>query len=442
MIVAGPGSGKTRVITTRVAALIDSGIEPERIMVTTFTRKAAKELKERVKTLVGNQAEKLYCGTFHSLALSLLREIGYDYGVIDDFEAGKILNRLAIKHKLQIQSKDFQTDLSRIKAWMLTPGQIAKRSKSEFETNLADLYRYYETYQKENHLMDFDNIIWNLIKISKQDNIKSFLENKFDYVSIDEFQDSSYMQSAFLKLFLKKHCNIMVIGDIDQSIYNWRGANLREILDFKENYPGTEVISLPLNYRSTNTIVKASASVIANNTFRLDKKLKADTNINGSPINVVKSSCPEEEYDTVCSIAEGFVGTTAILARVNWQLEHLKSVLDSKEIPYHVVKDSSRAIEPEDLEPSSDTINILTIHAAKGLEFDNVIVTGAEDGIMPHYLNVSSQEEIEEERRLFYVALTRAKKRLVISNSQTRKGRFIQESRFIKEIPKKYVKKY
>lgn len=438
LILSGPGSGKTTTITHKISNLIKSGLNPSRIVAVSFTRKAANELKNRVSGIVGHSATKLRCGTLHSICLSVLRELcpGSNFRVIDDYESINILTDIALDHGIAIPGKDILIDISKLKAWMITPEEAIERSQSEFEKTLGKIYYDYEYYLTSKKLLDFDNIIIELIKICEVPKYQDKASKMFDYLLVDEYQDINYAQGRAIDLFLKKHKNIAVVGDDAQAIYSFRGANLKEILNFEKRYFGTHKIVMDLNYRSTSNIVEASTRLINNNVIGFKKHLKAVSEEEGEPIYIARRYSTEDEADYITKLTMCMEGTIGILVRVYWLIPSIEEALKRKHIKYKILRDISRNLDEEN-DNEETKVFISTIHAAKGLEFDNVIIAGAEDGIIPHYLSLDGYGDIEEERRLFYVALTRAKKQIVITYCCNRK-RWGIPSRFIEEIPDKY----
>jgi DNA helicase-2/ATP-dependent DNA helicase PcrA len=227
-----------------------------------------------------------------------------------------------------------------------------------------------------------------------------------------------------------------VVGDDAQAIYSFRGANLKEILNFEKRYFGTHKIVMDLNYRSTSNIVEASTRLINNNAVGFKKHLKAVSEEEGEPIYIARRYSTEDEADYITKLTMCMEGTIGILVRAYWLIPSIEEALKRKHTKYKILRDISRNLDEEN-DNEETKVFISTIHAAKGLEFDNVIVAGAEDGIIPHYLSLDGYGDIEEERRLFYVALTRAKKQIVITYCCNRK-RWGIPSRFIEEIPDKY----
>jgi DNA helicase-2/ATP-dependent DNA helicase PcrA len=441
LIIAGPGSGKTRVITNRVAWLVRQGVNPERIMVVTFTRRAAAELRERVKTIIGDVAGAIRCGTFHSTCLALIREndVTAKFSVIDDSGAIDILSDIAVKYGIKVPTKALLTDISFIKAWMMSPEETIGQSEDEFEEQLSRIYAEYENYLQRYSLVDFDNILWTFLQMTENAQFEAKIKKLFDYILVDEFQDTNKMQSAYLGSFLGEHQNLFVVGDYDQAIYSFRGTSLDEIKDFRNKFSGVKMIPLELNYRSTRVIVEASEKMITHNQGRIPKLIRPAKHKIGEPIEFLSCRDIDEEAGQIAKIVKNTDSgvTTAILVRTSWQAEKICEVLRQANINFDIVKDSCRNMEDEFLERAQ--IQIMTVHAAKGLEFDNVIVPGLVEGVFPHYLSVGTNA-IAEERRLFYVALTRAKKKLYLLCYWANGKKVVKISRFVEEIPEKYFR--
>lgn len=438
LILSGPGSGKTATMAHRIAHLINSGVNPSRIMAVSFTRKAANELKTRIIKMIGRDATGLRCSTLHSLCYSILKELYpiKNFEVIDDRKSMNILTNFATEKEITVPAKDILIDISKLKAWMISPEEAIKRSRSKFEKSLGQIYQNYESYLRINGLVDFDNIVLELIKLCDIPECKEKVGKMFDYILVDEHQDINYVQGRVIDLFLQKHRNISVVGDDAQAIYSFHGANLKEILDFENKYPGTYKIIMDLNYRSTSTIVNASSKVVEKNTIGFKKNLRSVSGERGEPIYIARRYSPEDEAEYIAKLIRCMDGETGILVRVNWLMAPIKEALNQKNINYKVLRDTSRTLDDGN-EDEPARVFISTIHAAKGLEFDNVIIAGVEEGIIPHYLSLDGYGNIEEERRLFYVALTRAKQQVVITYCCNRK-KWSAPSRFIDEIPKKY----
>jgi DNA helicase-2/ATP-dependent DNA helicase PcrA len=433
MVMAGFGTGKTSVITNRVANLIDQDVKPEKIMVSTFTRKAASELKDRVGNLIGDDSQKLICGTFHSTCLKIIRELeGKDVTVIDDIKARTVLSNLLVHEKADIKTKDLLLDISWAKAWMIKPDKAKILAKTEFEVKMARIYAKYEKFLKENNLVDFDNLIYKVIELYREDKYRNYFKELFDYVLVDEYQDTNRLQNEFLKIMAGNKKNIFVVGDMHQSLYSFMGSNPEGFMTFPLLYPQTSLVVLDINYRSTERIISSSFNVIAHNHRALKSKLKSAMGIPGDEIKLSFLGSDQDESYRISQIVKKLKGTTGILVRANWQIPSLLKGLSDQGIQ---VKELAESREVDEVIDLNYKIFVMTIHASKGLEFDNVIVVGMEEGLIP-YLNGA---DIEEERRIFYVAITRAKQKVFLLSCECRKNRLTKPSRFLKEIPEKLL---
>ena len=279
LILAGAGSGKTRVLTHRIAYMIENDIKPYNILAITFTNKAAGEMRERVKSLVGEVANNMWISTFHSSCVRILRreidKLGYskDFTIYDSSDQ-KTLIKLVMK-ELNINEKEI-TDLEilgtigKAKDNIQSAQSFKKENESNFRKNkIADAYLLYQKKLKENNALDFDDLIVKTVELFRKHNdVLEFYQNKFKYIMIDEYQDTNKAQYEFAKLLAAKHKNICVVGDDDQCIYAWRGADIRNILDFEKDYPEAKVVKLEQNYRSKGNILEAANKVIKNNAER------------------------------------------------------------------------------------------------------------------------------------------------------------------------------
>jgi len=605
LVVAGAGSGKTRVITRRVAYLIEQGVQPWKILAITFTNKAAGEMKERVAGLVG--AARVWVSTFHSMCARMLRQFPDAIGYGKDFtiyDAGDSLNCIKeCMKRLEIDTEHWtprsvQAAISNAKNDLLDPDRYDAGAFSFFQQNVAKVYHLYHDTLVRNQALDFDDLLFHVARLFKNDS--SFLEywqNRFDYVLIDEYQDTNHAQYVIAKDLAARHRNICATGDPDQSIYGWRGADIRNILEFVKEYPDAKVVKLEENFRSTQYILKAAEQVIINNTERIDRALYTRGE-EGTKVRLVAAGDEEEEAEEVVGRIEklreqGYgYGDVAIFYRTNAQSRAFERVLGLEGIPYALVgtvafynrreiKDilaylrvlvnarddlsaariintpprgiggqtlaalrawageqgaslmeavrrceeiqtlSSRAAKvvgefkelmeklaglsgpvPEIVEQTIKTtgyldwvmalkdeakeerkdnlgelvtaaaryiertpdgtlqgyleevslvsqvdeyeggdgsVTLMTVHAAKGLEFPVVFITGLEEGLFPLERSMEERADPEEERRLCYVAITRAQKELFITRAEARM-RFgmtmdALPSRFIGEIP-------
>ncbi|MDR2413452.1 MAG: UvrD-helicase domain-containing protein [Odoribacteraceae bacterium] len=621
LVIAGAGSGKTRVLTYRVAQLLSNGVPAYRVLALTFTNKAAREMQRRVASLVGDmQAASLWMGTFHSIFGKILRVeaeiLGYtrDFTIYDAQDSRNMIKQIIKELKLDdkiYKSNDVQGRISMAKNMLITPeayalsDNIRQADKAARKPAIHEVYRYYAARCKKSNVMDFDDLLLqtNILFRDFPDVLEKY-QRKFEYLLVDEYQDTNYSQYLIIKKLSALHHNICVVGDDAQSIYSFRGARLENILNFKNDYPEYSLYKLEQNYRSTTTIVGAANSVIARNQEQIPKELFS-RNEEGEKIKVIRAlSDREESVQVVNEIYRAArderqdYSRFAILYRTNAQSRLFEEVLRKLNIPYRIyggtsfyqrkevkdllaylrlavnredeealrrvinyprrgigdttvemlreiarlhdvstwnvlenldrfnqlsaatarrlvafremidgfsamardeeafpvarhvalssgiVADLSGDSTPEgvsrrenveellnavkafseaaykennedrlarflseialltdqDNEKSDDTpkVTLMTVHSAKGLEFPTVCVVGLEEALFPSVQSVYSAENLEEERRLFYVALTRAEKRLILSHALTRyrNGEITspRPSRFIGEI--------
>ena len=615
LILAGAGSGKTKVLTVRIAHLLAQGVNPYEILAITFTNKAAKEMKSRVEGLVGDVANRIWLSTFHSFCAKFLRFeldnfLGYNSNfTIYDTSDSQAVIKAALK-ALNLDDKYYPVGamiaaISDAKNKLLFASDFRKQARDFYQQKVADVYEYYERELRKNNALDFDDLLLVAVKLLQSNEaVLDKYSKRFRYVMIDEYQDTNYAQYLLAKLLAAHWKNIAVVGDADQSIYAWRGADIQNILDFEKDYPNCTSIKLEQNYRSTKIILDAANAVIENNEGRPKKNLWTDKT-EGAKIQHFTAQSEHEEAafigDTIAKkhdIHGVPYGDMAILYRTNAQSRVLEEALIKRALPYIMVggtkfydrkeikdvlaylrvlynpfddlsllriinvpkrsigattvaklQDYARAngtslfmtltqlhlvdsikgktkekleefgiliftlvAEMEDrtvldilesildrtgylaqLEESTDPqdqaraenigellsvakdfqdtnpsgtvedfleqvalvndvdsfeqeeskVTLMTLHAAKGLEFPIVFLGGLEEGLFPHSRTLMNPEEIEEERRLAYVGITRAEKELYISNATTRTvfGRTSSylPSRFIDEIPEELV---
>ena len=617
LVIAGAGSGKTKVLTHKIAYLMaEKYIKPWNILAITFTNKAANEMKERVQKLVGDAANDMWIGTFHSICVRILRKfidrIGYDTSfIIFDTSDQKTVVKECLK-ELKIDDKLFTDksvmyEISNAKNEMLEPMQYSASAVGDFrKETIAKIYDLYQRKLKENNAIDFDDIINFTIKILMQnDDILDMYNEKFKYVLVDEYQDTNKAQFTLVKLLAAKYGNITVVGDNDQGIYSFRGADISNILNFEKDFPGTKIIKLEQNYRCTGNILKAANAVIKHNTVKYDKKLWTE-NDEGNKPSIYSG---DDEYDEATYIVRQInhlkteeyykYSDFAVLYRMNSQSRAIEDILRRENIPYkiigglkfyerkeikdiiaylrlifnnadnlslkriinepkrgvgktsidaiqeiadnqgismyEVIKDAAQyglnrvytntrdfveqieylkakkdeikisdliketlnktgytkalelentieaesriqnldefltvAIEFEDefaenglaeflegitlttdldnADTNEDSVTLMTLHSAKGLEFPVVFLVGMEEGIFPGYKSIGEEKELEEERRLFYVGITRAKEFLHLTCAKRRtifgSTSYNQVSRFVKEIPKDVLDGY
>ncbi|MFH0702208.1 MAG: UvrD-helicase domain-containing protein [bacterium] len=518
LIVAGPGSGKTRVLTHRIAYMTAENAEnkvlPENCLAVTFTQKAAKEMQERLKILLPENWQKINIHTFHSLCFSILKEYPHDAGLNPDF---RIANE---------QEKNFllteNPDISESKARKLL-GKISKAKRTqEKDDYILEIINTYQEKLKLNNLVDFDDLILLTVKMfeSRPDIVKLYQE-RFKFISIDEYQDIDAMQYALIKLFISDNGNLCVIGDPNQAIYGFRGADISFFQNFKNDYPDACIINLDHNYRSTNTIVNASNQVINS------QKILSKTKKNTARIIIHTAPTEQAEAEFVVHNIEKMIGghsffsidsnrsegeesdlsfsdfavlyrtysqsealikafkrsgmpfvalSNALICNKEWvktllksleenfsqtlseQIKTVSQTLDNAEdhILSHLIALAEKCSnkdqffneiafvsEIDTLDERADRISLLTLHASKGLEFKVVFIVGLEDGILPLHW-AQNNENFEEEKRLFYVGMTRAKERLFLTRALKRKwqGTFknLPTSPFLEKIQQELLK--
>lgn len=615
LILAGAGSGKTKVLTVRIAHLLAQGVNPYEILAITFTNKAAKEMKSRVEGLVGDVANRIWLSTFHSFCAKFLRFeldnfLGYNSNfTIYDTSDSQAVIKAALK-ALNLDDKYYPVGamigaISDAKNKLLFASDFRKQARDFYQEKVADVYEYYERELRKNNALDFDDLLLVAVKLLQSNEaVLDKYSKRFRYVMIDEYQDTNHAQYLLAKLLASHWKNIAVVGDADQSIYAWRGADIQNILDFEKDYPNCTSIKLEQNYRSTKIILDAANAVIENNEGRPKKNLWTDKT-EGAKIQHFTAQSEHEEAafigDTIAKkhdIHGVPYGDMAILYRTNAQSRVLEEALIKRALPYTMVggtkfydrkeikdvlaylrvlynpfddlsllriinvpkrsigattvaklQDYARekgtslfmtltqlhlidsikgktkekleefgiliftlvsemedktvldilesildrtgylaqleeSTDPQDqaraenigellsvakdfqdtnptgtvedfleqvalvndvdsFEQEESKVTLMTLHAAKGLEFPIVFLGGLEEGLFPHSRTLMNPEEIEEERRLAYVGITRAEKELYISNATTRTvfGRTSSylPSRFIDEIPEELV---
>ncbi len=602
LVLAGAGSGKTRVLTTRIAYLIeDKKVSPYEILAITFTNKAAKEMKDRLIKLIGEVAKNIQVSTFHSFGLKIVREncelLGYDHNfvILDSDDTLTVIKR--ILKELNLDPKIYnptaiKNKISGCKNELIMPDGYERFAVSEYEKVVLEVYRRYSKTLKRNNSLDFDDLLVLPLKLFKEH--KEVLEkyqDRFRYVLIDEYQDTNEAQYLLSKMISAKYKNICVVGDPDQAIYSWRGANYKNILNFEKDYKDSTTILLEENYRSTKNILDAANCVIKNNQGRKEKNLWSK-NGDGDKLTYYRAYDEREEAQYVIREIKKMLTNgvkeeeIAVLYRTNAQSRILEEEFLKANLPFRVVgsfyfyarkeikdliaylrlihnekdnvsllriintpkrgiglKTIQNLIEKADREETSiyeaitngkelefkkiiedlkkvsdsvtltelvdkvldasgmkkeleneksleadirlenleefksitksfeeregvisledfllevslvsdveeykdghDRISLMTVHSVKGLEFDNVFVVGLEEGIFPHMNSLMDSQQLEEERRLCYVAITRARKKLYLVNARRRvlfgKDQVNPASRFIQEIDSNLV---
>lgn len=354
IIVAGAGSGKTKVLTYKIAHLIKKGFEPETILALTFTNKAADEMKERIKELIGKKADSLWMGTFHSIFAKILRieakHVNYqsNFSIYDTIDSLSLVQNIITDFNLDIEAltpNSVRHRISYLKNHMIMPAEYRKHYvKSFLEEKTADIYTEYQKRLVEYNAMDFDDLLLKPIELfNNSSHIHSKYKKKFDYLLVDEFQDTNKAQYELLKLLVTREGNISVVGDDAQSIYSWRGANLGNMFDFQKDFPKHKVFKLEQNYRSTKMILKAADSIIKKNKDQLDKTLWTE-NAEGEPIQIVKCSDEKDEAAQIAKFIKNEMtrkkisfNNFAILYRTNAQSRALEDAFRREKIPYTII---------------------------------------------------------------------------------------------------------
>ena len=354
LITAGAGSGKTKVLTCRIAHLLELGVAPYRILAITFTNKAAKEMKERVTNLVGAQADSIWLSTFHSFCAKLLRfEVDGFHGYTRNFTIYDSSDQLVLVKdclkKLNLDDKQFMPrsvlgTISSAKNVLMDAKAFAAKASDFYEQKVADVYALYQEKLRENNAVDFDDLLFLAVRLlQEKEDVREKYQSRFQYILVDEYQDTNHAQYALTKILAACWRNICVVGDADQSIYAWRGADIRNIIDFTRDYPDAASIKLEQNYRSTKTILHAANAVIDNNESRPKKTLWTE-NPAGNKIIHYQAQTEHDEADYIAGviynrheISHEPYGDMAILFRTNAQSRVLEEKLMRYAIPYTMV---------------------------------------------------------------------------------------------------------
>jgi DNA helicase-2/ATP-dependent DNA helicase PcrA len=615
LVLAGAGSGKTRVITYKIAYLIkELDIPEDNILGVTFTNKAAGEMKARVAKLLNKGASDVWLGTFHSTAVKILRRYGpyvginNNFSILDEDDQTSLIKEVITELNLDIKRYPpggFIEKISRAKESLIDPVTYGEFVESYYESIVAKVYQKYQEKLMQNQALDFDDLLMYLVKLFREnEKILSYYQNKFRYILVDEYQDTNYAQYVIVFLLAQAHRRITVVGDDDQAIYSWRGADIRNILEFEKDFPGAKVIRLEQNYRSTQNILDAANRVIAHNKLRKGKNLWTKNEAgNKIKLYIAKDEIAEANFVAreiiLLQKREGLnFGDFAVFYRTHAQSRALEEAMIKNGIPYRIIggikfyqrkeikdilaylrfilnqydgislkriintprrgigdatlskiveyanvngisyldsmkhliergelgKKASKEVDrfinlieeliafsklhsiedliievldrtgyikelaelqtataqmrienveelisvakefskqSEDatlesflnyislmsdidtLEEENSSVVLMTLHSAKGLEFPVVFMTGMEEGVFPHSLSMGEREELEEERRLCYVGMTRAKRYLYLTSAEIRTlyghTNSNELSRFVKEIPEEYI---
>lgn len=452
LVIAGAGTGKTKVITHRIAGLIESGVEPDKILAVTFTNKASREMAERVAKMARGFKNKNAptIATFHSLCANILKKYGVKIGVGPDFSILDERQRLEIIEaaisELGLDSRQFQLNLIQklisqkksLPAPACAGGQAGRAgAENIFSEKIQLIYEKYEERLEERRALDFDDLISKTIFLFENfPEILKIYREKWPHIHIDEYQDTDRAQHRLVQLLGGTGGNVCAVGDEDQSIYGFRGADFTNILEFEKTWPSAKIITLERNYRSSQKILDAANAAIAKNKARRPKNLFT-RKAKGGKLSAFAAENEKEEAERVAEIIKKILkkgsssGPIAILCRANFQFHPFEKALKERGLPYLAAADQ------DDLMANGRPIRLMTVHAAKGLEFEYVFIPGLEKGLFPH-------SPTEEERRLFYVALTRGKKKIFLSWCRFRTSfglkQINQPSPFLSDIPKNLIK--
>lgn len=374
MIIAGAGSGKTRVLTNRIAYLIkEINVAEYNILAITFTNKAAKEMKTRIHSMIGDTSKNIWIHTFHSMCVRILRNhidlLGYNknFTILDLNDQKKIFKE--ILEKLNCSEDEFDIKkianmISGFKNKNKTSKDLYNESKYGFMKTVSEIYYEYEKYLKKNNILDFDDLLMKTVKLFQ--NNKEILEkyqNKFNYIHVDEYQDTNYIQYSLIKMLSNKYKNVCIVGDDDQSIYSWRGADSNNIKYFEKDFPNVKTIFLEQNYRSTNTILGAANSIIKNNIFRKDKKLWSENN-DSSKIEIYSAYNDIDEAEYVSRTINKLINKDieykdiAILYRANYLSRNIENSLLRNTIPYKLIG-SLKFLQREEIRNMISYLNVL-----------------------------------------------------------------------------------
>lgn len=612
LILAGAGSGKTRCLTYRVAYLIARGVPAHKILAVTFTNKAANEMRERILKLVGPGAQTCWIGTFHAVCARILRQDGEainlprDFVVFDDSDQLTLVREAMTELSIDTETykpRGVLSEISHAKEELLGPAEYAALAQGANEKTIARIYPVYQRKLWQNHAVDFDDLILDTVQLlQSHPEVRDYYQSRFQHLLVDEYQDINRVQYELVKLLAAGHRNLCVVGDDDQSVYGWRGADVRFILAFEQDYPEAKVLKLEQNYRSTQTILDAAYHVVRHNRGRREKRLWTE-NPEGEPLICYAAEDEMEEARFVAQAVEEVVdgvrvryGDFACLYRTNAQSRVLEDVFRRRRIPYRlvgslrfydrkevrdliaylrlvqnpadslslkrVINAPSRSIGEKSMErletfagandvslfeamrraakvegltararaavlefvrvvdfvagyktslnvtgllqelidktgylralkeensteslaraenveelvtvtrefdeqvggdltqfleqmalisdqdtmkASLDSVVLMTLHAAKGLEFPIVFLCGMEEDVFPHFRSRDNDGEMQEERRLCYVGITRARQKLFLTYARRRtvfgQTKYQRPSRFLREIPEEY----
>src|SRR5437763_1956271 len=483
LVIAGAGSGKTRVLTHRVGHLITAcGVKTNEILAITFTNKAANEMKERLEDLLGPSARGLWILTFHAACGRILRReaprLGYRTNFTIYDQADQIRLTKACLEELERDPKRFvprgiHEQISAAKNNLIGPDEFAERVASFYDQTVAETYALYQKRLFASNAVDFDDMLFLTVDVLERfPEALARWRKAFRYVLVDEYQDTNHAQYRLLQLLAGEHRNLFAVGDPDQSIYGWRGAEIRNILEFERDFPGTRTIPLEQNYRSTNTILRAANHVIANNRERKPKNLFSElgeeAGVGAAPLRAVRefrtlmqslmSGALELDVpDLLERVLEGSGYLTTLEAErtieAQGRIENLQELVGvAREYQEQAVEPNLSSFlqeislysDQDAMRGEGSLVTLMTLHNAKGLEFRAVFMIGMEEGIFPHSRSLE-ENTLEEERRLAYVGMTRAKERLTLTHASARSlwgnRNYNLPSRFLDELPEEGVER-
>ncbi|MBE7508228.1 MAG: ATP-dependent helicase [Planctomycetia bacterium] len=434
LVLAGAGTGKTRVITARIARLIRDGLAAERILALTFTRKAANEMRQRVRSLLGSRAHGLTVCTFHALGLRIMQEHhrvageGGALRVLADCEQRQLIGDALREGGSGDDVERVVAAISRAKNHGVGPDEFRRMAANDFQQAVAAAYSRYQTTLASATLIEVDDMILRPVELLESAaDVRSRYQRRWKCVLIDEYQDTNEGQDRLASSILGHGCNVCVVGDDDQSIYSFRGADVERIRNFSERYPGVRAVTLESNYRSRTPIVALANAVISKAAKRWPKRLSAES----GPGATVEWTILADEKEELRFVVEQ---ARACSASVNWSAiavlvrSHKLVAAFLREFRQHGIPCATGAAH-------TDGVAVMTLHQSKGLEFPVVFLPALEDGILPHGSAEGDPEAIEEERRLCYVGITRARERLFITSVERRNERPAPRSPFLSDVP-------
>ncbi|GCF94501.1 DNA helicase [Enterococcus florum] len=436
LIMAGAGSGKTRVLTHRIAYLIEEKeVNPWNILAITFTNKAAREMKERVNRILGQGGEDVWVSTFHSMCVRMLRrdvdKIGYDrnFTILDGSDQLTLMKR--VLKELNIDPKKYDPRsilgaISNAKNELQTPEKYSQIQGSFFEEIVGKCYENYQRALRNNQSMDFDDLIMNTIRLFEEEpDVLTYYQHKFRYLHVDEYQDTNHAQYTLVNMLAARFRNLCVVGDADQSIYGWRGADMQNILDFEKDYPNASVILLEQNYRSTKKILEAANQVIQNNSNRRKKDLWTD-NQDGDSITYYRADSERDEAQFVISRIKEEVQTNqrsyndfAVLYRTNAQSRTIEDTLVKSNIPYTMVG-GHKFYDRKEIKDIIAYLNIIN-NPRDGVSFERVINTPKRG------IGAASVEKLRAFAAMHDWSMVEAAQNVDLANISGKAGRMIAE---------------